>query len=68
MASKEKTVTIEPLVDIKQLSEATGLKENFIEVAKEGKGLPFYEMGRLVRYRISEVEVWIQKRRKIKVS
>jgi excisionase family DNA binding protein len=65
---KEKSASIEPLVDIKELSEATGLKVSFIEDAKTDKGLPFYELGRSIRYRISEVEVWIQKRRKIKVS
>lgn len=54
----------EPTVDIKKLSELTGLSENYIEKAKKHNGLPSYKVGSRVLYRLSEVNAWLKQRHK----
>ena len=63
MAAKEKhEIKTERLVDKKELSATTGLTVSFIEKAYVSYGLPFYKLGRSIRFKISEVNKWIDQR------
>lgn len=53
----------EKLLDYKQLSEATGLGIPFLKKAKDQYDLPFYKIGALVRFKVSEVEQWLKARK-----
>ena len=57
---------IEKLVDKKELSSMTGLSARTIEHAKDEMGLPFFKIGRSVRYYYSEVIDWIQNKKIVK--
>ncbi len=50
----------ENLVDIKQAALAVGLSRWFLyRLVAEGK-LPHYRAGKAIRFRISEVEMWMR--------
>ena len=53
----------EKLLTKKELSQATGLKVSFIEKARRKFGLPSYKLGGLVRFKISDYEVWLKQRK-----
>ena len=55
-------VKTERLIDKKTLAEATGLTVSFIEKAMHSYSLPFYRLGRNVKFKISEVNKWIEQR------
>jgi excisionase family DNA binding protein len=56
----------EKLVDKKELSELTGLTVRQIEVMKDSGEIPYYKIGRLVRFYPSEVFRYIDQRRTVK--
>ncbi len=56
-------VKFEPLLDFEDISPACGLKVSFIKKAIREYGFPFYRIGRRVKFRASEVEVWIKQRK-----
>jgi len=45
-----------------QLAEKFGLSPSFISKLMSEEGLPYLKIGRAVRFRVSEVAVWLQKR------
>lgn len=60
-----RAINVERLVDIKELSAATGLTVGFINKAKREYSLPFYKLGKSVRYKVSEVLKWVEERKKV---
>lgn len=59
---KAKHQKIEPLVDQKEICKITGLKASFIDKAQKNYGFPYLRIGRSLRYRVSQVENWINMR------
>jgi len=53
---------IDNLLTRKQLAEKFGLSPSFISKLMAEEDLPYLKIGRAVRFRISEVAVWLQKR------
>ena len=54
---------MEPLVTTRQLAELWCQTPRWVlRMAKE-QGLPHYELGGALRYRVSEVEAWLQQHR-----
>ena len=62
MGAKEKS--IEPMIDSEELMEILSVSKAFLDDARAKLNLPYYKIGRNVKYRISEVEQWIRERRK----
>lgn len=54
----------EPLVDLPEVMKVYGNKKTFWNEAKNFKGLPSYDLGK-IKFRLSEVEQWVQQRRRI---
>jgi excisionase family DNA binding protein len=54
----------ENLVTKKQLTEILGLSQSYISNLMAEEGLPYFKVGRAVRFRGSEVTGWLQKRRR----
>lgn len=52
----------ENLLTKKLLSEKLGLSQSYLSLLMKDEGLPHLKIGRAVRFRISEVAVWLQKR------
>lgn len=46
-----------------QLAQALAISESFISKLMLEEGLPYIKLGRSVRFDISEVTAWLQKRR-----
>lgn len=61
MAAK---MTIEKFLSKKQLEDATGLTTSFIEKAQAKYGLPYYKIGGMVKFKLSEVMDWCEQRKK----
>lgn len=57
--------THEPLVNYGQLATETGLTVAFLKKAKMDYELPHYKVGKLVRFRVSEVMRWLEARKAI---
>ena len=55
------------LINIKELSELTGLSVNTIYAWVSQKRIPYYKIGSLVKFAISEIEEWL-KNQKVEVS
>lgn len=54
---------LEPLLTVAQVSEITGRSISTLEKDRwEGFGPPYVKMGRLVRYRPSDVQAWLAER------
>lgn len=53
----------EKLLSTRELAEATGLTMPFIEKARRRLDLPFYKLGGIVRFKLSEFEVWLKQRK-----
>ncbi len=54
----------ENLVTKKQLTELLGLSLSYVSLLMAEEGLPYFKLGRAVRFRVSEVAAWLQKRRR----
>jgi len=52
----------ENLLTKKLLAEKLGLSQSYVSLLMKDNGLPHLKIGRAVRFRISEVAVWLQKR------
>ena len=52
----------ENLLTKKLLSERLGLSQSYVSLLMKEEGLSHLKIGRAVRFRISEVAVWLQKR------
>ena len=53
----------EKLIDKKELSELTGISARQIDIMKDKGEIPYYKIGRNVRFYPSEVFQFIEKRR-----
>lgn len=64
MKSKSNSLReFEKLVDTKKLMEELGLSKSFLSKARSQYGLPHYKIGDLIKYKMSEVIVWIEQRK-----
>ena len=52
----------ENLLTKKQLAEKLELSQSYISLLMKDEGLPHLKIGRAVRFKISEVAVWLLKR------
>lgn len=51
------------LVTIKEVQERTGLTASTIRKAMRERKFPFYKLGWSVRYKMTEVEAWVNSQR-----
>lgn len=65
---KTSTKRTEALISIGEMSEAFGMTASFIRKAVKQYGLPYYKIGRMLKFRVSEIEVWLIERHKGKAS
>lgn len=49
----------EPYVDTDAVAEYLGVSRRTLEVWVQRRRIPFHKVGRLVRFRLSEVDAWI---------
>ncbi|MCR9089552.1 MAG: helix-turn-helix domain-containing protein [Rhodobacteraceae bacterium] len=55
---------VDRLLNRAEVEERFGIPKRFLEMAvMRGDGPPFIKIGRLVRYRINDIETWITARR-----
>lgn len=57
---------MEKLVNVKEIAGILGLTEKTVRSKYKRLGLPYYKVGWLIRFRVSEIEDWLQKRHKEK--
>lgn len=62
--NKIKTIKPEPLVAMDEVMRVYGGKKTYWHKAKDLEGLPFYNIAG-IKFRISEVERWVQQRKKV---
>jgi excisionase family DNA binding protein len=60
--SQHRAQVFENLLTKKLLAEKLGLSQSYVSLLMKENGLPHLKIGRAVRFRISEVAVWLQKR------
>lgn len=53
----------EQMIDIAGLAERLGVGERFVRRLVEGRRIPFFKIGRHVRFRLDDVELWIRESR-----
>ncbi len=56
-------VMFETLVSKKELVNGLGVSSSFISKLMVEEGLPYYKIGRAVRFRISEIAMWLERRK-----
>lgn len=56
-------ISFEVLITKKELMVALGVSNSFINKLMAYEGLPYFKIGRAVRFRISEISLWLQQRR-----
>jgi excisionase family DNA binding protein len=54
---------MEPMVDVKKLEEIYGNPRSWWYAAAEAGRVPSYRIGKYRKFRISEVEAWIEAQR-----
>lgn len=59
------TIEHEKLLKMDDVMEILGFKRSFIVKAKDQLGLPFYKIGGAVRFKLSEINQWVDERRVI---
>jgi excisionase family DNA binding protein len=59
----DRTAWAEPLLTAKQLAEALGFTRRQVYELVAGSGLPAYKLGRSLRFELSAVTAWLEKRR-----
>jgi excisionase family DNA binding protein len=55
---------IEPYINIKELEEHTGLPRSWLYAKAADGYIPHYKCGKYLRFKISEVEAWLEKHRR----
>ncbi len=60
--SKSGRPFLETLVTKKQLAVSLALSQSYLSKLMVVDGLPHFKIGRAVRFRVSEVAAWLQKR------
>ena len=53
----------EPLVDKGQVAKFLGVSTDTVDKERIKTDLPYYKLGRKVRFRISEVEAWLKQKK-----
>lgn len=61
--NEKKAKEIEPLLGYEDISKMTGLTVAFLTKARREYGLPSFKLGGSVKFRLSEVEKWINDRK-----
>ena len=51
------------LLDINGLAERLGVGERFVRRLVEERRIPYFKIGRLVRFEVGDVEAWIASQR-----
>lgn len=54
---------LEPLLTAENVENLFNLSKDSLAKARTELGLPFYKIGKLVRFRASEVEAWLKERK-----
>lgn len=54
---------LEPLITREVLAEHFGMSKDAVDDLRNKQGLPFYKLGNQVRFRVSEVEKWLEQRK-----
>jgi excisionase family DNA binding protein len=55
---------LDELLNQSKVAKILGVTEKFLEARRcRGGGVPFIRVGRLVRYRRSDIEAWLESRR-----
>lgn len=60
---KIKEIQTEKLINIHELSDLIGFKSTFINKAMVQFCLPYYKIGGAVRFKMSEINNWIEQRK-----
>ena len=60
---KAERVAFETLISKKELTVAFGVSSSFVNKLMSKDRLPHFKIGRAVRFRISDVSAWLEKRR-----
>ena len=55
---------LERFLDIKRLSELTGLPRSWLYSQAESGLLPHYKLGKYLRFHVSEIETWLEAQRR----
>jgi excisionase family DNA binding protein len=53
----------EKLVGLKEVADHLGMSESFVQKAIYRHDLPVWRVGRRVRFRLSEIDAWIERTR-----
>ena len=56
-------ISFETLISKKELVSAFGVSSSFVNKLMAEEGLPYFKIGRAVRFRVSEISTWLEKRR-----
>jgi excisionase family DNA binding protein len=56
-------VTFETLISKKELVVAFGVSSSFVNKLMAEEALPHFKIGRAVRFRVSDISGWLEKRR-----
>ena len=56
------------ILTIDELSEHLGIKKSNLYSKVERKEIPFYKIGRLVRFKKTEIDLWLEKSRGVPMS
>ena len=51
----------EPWVDVEEVAAHLGVAKESVYRWVEGKGLPAHRVGRLLRFKLSEVDAWVKR-------
>lgn len=55
----------EKLLSKKEIMEETGLKVSFIDKAIKCYQLPYYKIGKSIKFKLSQVNLWIEQRKNV---
>lgn len=64
MKREQKEKSTEPLLDIKELADEMNLTVSFLKKAYREYGLPYFQLGSSIRFRMSKVEAWLRQHEK----
>lgn len=56
-------IMFEALISKKELIVAFGVSSSFVNKLMAEEGLPYFKIGRTVRFRVSDISGWVEKRR-----
>jgi len=59
----EQRIAFETLISKKELTVAFGVSSSFVNKLMAEEGLPHFKIGRAVRFRVSDISAWLEKRR-----